>query len=159
MISTLSRVGAPTGAEYMLALSFDPCQVSKSLHYEITIASDGSGVRKAIYGPNAGCYYFQAGKTMLVTVTALCSHDPNMKSLPEIEIKKLRITLNDEPYDLAVKQGAKGDYYVSFTATDLYTFVKNDQPWPLTVELWAVIDGTEKKYCFDPEVIVGDGED
>ncbi|WP_262692592.1 hypothetical protein [Kordiimonas aestuarii] len=158
MISTISRVAVPAGADYMLALSFDPCQISKSLHYEFSIAVDGSGVRKAIYGPNAGCFYFQAGKTMAVTITALCSHDSSMSKLPDIDILAVQISLNDQERHLDVQKGAEGDYYVSFVATELYQFVKNDDPWPLSVTVVASIDGQKKIYSFDPEVIVGDGE-
>ncbi|WP_417449471.1 hypothetical protein [Kordiimonas sp.] len=148
-----------TNARYILSLSFDPCQHSQALRYQFMRSPDGSSVQKAVYGKKAGCYFFEKNDTLLVQVYALCSHDPSISELPSIDIKQLALTLNDYVVEMEMGTHFEGDFYKMYVSKDPYVFKYNPEPWPLKALLNVTIDGEPRTFSFDPEVIVGDGED
>lgn len=143
-------------AQYILSLSFDPCQLTQSLRYGFTRADDGAPHEMAVHGPKAGCYPIDNGALMKIQVYALC----DQPDTPKIKIKQLFLSIHNEyqPIKFGKKAPTSGGYYYQmFESKTNYRFTHENCQWPLKGVLIVEIDGETKLYDFDPEVIVGRG--
>ncbi len=149
---------------YGLTLSFDPCQITEALRYEFSRLHDGTPHRRAAYGRKAGCFCFDKNGTMEVIVLAFCSKAASEAELPGIRDLELKLTLHNEEKTITFsKKVTKGPFYKMFSAETPYRFSDKDCNWPLKGKLSALVNfggeglWVDKKYEFDPEVIVGRG--